>query len=234
MQALILASESPYRAALLSRLGLTFSTISPGINEERLHGEAPKALATRLAAQKAEAARHTLAASDITTPSAQTSLNVHAPTKAVPSVTEELRPASRADASTLIIASDQVAACGDNVLGKPLTMDNARAQLASMSGQTVDFYTALDILHLQTGVHYTALDTTRVTLRLLDELTIERYLDLEKPLDCAGSFKVEALGISLFDAVTSEDPTALIGLPLISVCKGLRHFGWSVPPAETA
>ena len=220
MQALILASESPYRSALLARLGLEFGTVKPDIDESRLATEGCAAMAERLAAGKACAARGLLAA----TPSGADSTS-----QPVPADAFLQGHGSAAKAHPLIVASDQVAALGDQSLGKPLTMDNARAQLGSMSGQTIDFFTALHILHLHTGRTYTALDTTRVTLRELDGAAIERYLNAEKPLNCAGSFKVEAMGISLFESVHSEDPTALIGLPLISVCKGLRHFGWSVP-----
>jgi septum formation protein len=132
-------------------------------------------------------------------------------------------------ADALVIASDQVAALGHRRLHKPGSTDLACAQLASMSGQTVEFITALHLLNTATGQRFEAVDRTVARLRELGSDEIERYVKRERPLDCAGSFKVEALGISLFASVSSEDPTALIGLPLIALCNGLRRFGRSVP-----
>ena len=115
------------------------------------------------------------------------------------------------------------------LIGKPLSHEKAAQQLSAMSGQSVTFYTSLHLLDWPSGSTYTALDITRATLRMLDAQSIERYLKTDKPLDCAGSFKVESLGISLFDSISSQDPTALIGLPMIELCRGLRHLGWNVP-----
>lgn len=129
----------------------------------------------------------------------------------------------------IIIASDQVAALGDQILGKPGTLARARLQLHSMQGQAVSFHTSLYMRNLADNSHYAALDTTVATLRSLSMNEIDRYLDTDNPLDCAGSFKVESLGISLFDNVRSNDPTALVGLPMIEVCKGLRQFGLELP-----
>ncbi|MFK7857827.1 MAG: nucleoside triphosphate pyrophosphatase [Granulosicoccus sp.] len=143
---------------------------------------------------------------------------------------EKAHAASRLiDQACLIIASDQVVSNGHVTLGKPGTPDRARAQLASMSGQSVEFFTSLYILETSSGRHFTALDTTRATLRMLDEQSIARYVEADNPLDCAGSFKVETLGICLFESIESQDPTALIGLPLIKTCEGLRHFGLPLP-----
>ena len=122
-----------------------------------------------------------------------------------------------------------MASTGDTLLGKPLHAGNACRQLASMSGQTVIFHTSLHLLDVQTRKCYTALDVTRATLRKLDDSSIARYVERDQPLQCAGSFKVESLGISLFESVTSEDPTALIGLPMIELCRGLRQFGLCIP-----
>ncbi|ASJ74443.1 Maf family protein [Granulosicoccus antarcticus] len=129
----------------------------------------------------------------------------------------------------IIIASDQVAALNFERLRKPGSVELARAQINKMNGQYVDFFTALCLLDTTTGHQFTALDHTRARLRELSEAEITRYIDADLPLDCAGSFKVESLGISLFDSVDSSDPTALIGLPLIALCKGLRTFGFSLP-----
>ena len=204
MQAVVLASSSQYRAQLLSRLGLEFEALSPDLDESFEPDESPTQLATRLARQKAHAVDAMLKKADEQT--------VVKPTP-----------------SRLIIGSDQVAATGNITLGKPETAEQACAQLSRMSGQCVEFLTALYILDSVTGRYFTALDVTTATLRALDEHSIARYVAVDKPLDCAGSFKVEALGISLFEAVKSDDPTALVGLPLIKVCEGLRYFGMQLP-----
>jgi septum formation protein len=130
---------------------------------------------------------------------------------------------------SIVIASDQVAALGNQILGKPVTLERARAQLESMRGQSVSFHTSLCMRNLADGTHFCALDTTVVKLRSLSTGEIGRYLDADDPLDCAGSFKVESLGISLFSSVETTDPTALVGLPMIAVCAGLRQFGLDVP-----
>ncbi|MFT4729235.1 MAG: septum formation protein [Granulosicoccus sp.] len=130
---------------------------------------------------------------------------------------------------SIIIASDQVAALGDQILGKPGTLERARQQLASMQGQSVSFHTSLYMRNLADDTHFSALDTTVAKLRMLSSGEIERYLDADNPLDCAGSFKVESLGISLFSSVETSDPTALVGLPMIALCEGLRQFGLEVP-----
>lgn len=129
----------------------------------------------------------------------------------------------------IIIASDQVAALGAEILGKPGSLKRARQQLGSMQGQTVRFFTSLHMRNLANGACFCALDTTVTRLRPLGSADINRYLQADKPLDCAGSFKVESLGISLFSSVETSDPTALMGLPLISVCEGLRQFGLQIP-----
>lgn len=131
--------------------------------------------------------------------------------------------------NSLIIGSDQVCALEGQVLGKPGTVERAVQQLRSMRGQSVTFATALTVIQASSGESQDYVDLTVATLRDLSDAEIERYIDAEMPLNCAGSFMVEKLGISLFDRVESEDPTALIGLPLISLCKSLRHFGISVP-----
>jgi septum formation protein len=121
----------------------------------------------------------------------------------------------------VVIGSDQVAALGDETLGKPGSIERARQQLLACSGHEVIFYTALALIDAD-GLAHTATDLTRVRFRELDDAEIARYLARDMPLDCAGSFKVEGLGISLFDSVSSEDPTALIGLPLLALCRLLR------------
>lgn len=131
-------------------------------------------------------------------------------------------------AGTWVLGSDQVAELDGRPLGKPGQRAAAIAQLQSMSGRRVRFHTAI-ALQAAGGPPLQALDTTTVAMRTLQDDEIERYLDAEQPWDCAGSFKVERLGISLFEAVETRDPTALVGLPLIATAALLRQAGFRVP-----
>jgi septum formation protein len=126
-----------------------------------------------------------------------------------------------------VLGSDQVAALGPALLGKPGTREVAIAQLAAMSGREVHFHTAATLRRGQ--VVFEVLDTTVVVFRRLHDAEIARYVDTELPLDCAGSFKAEGLGISLFESIRSSDPTALVGLPLIAVARMLRQAGYDLP-----
>lgn len=188
---LVLASTSAYRRDLLSRLRLPFETARPEVDETPLPGEAPDALALRLAAAKAAAV-------------------------------------ASAQAGAWVIGSDQVAAIEGRPLGKPGDRATAIAQLQASSGREVAFHTAVA---LAKGVSALAphLDTTRVRFRTLSTAEIARYVDAERPFDCAGSFKCEALGIALFEAIETQDPTALVGLPLIATARLLREAGFALP-----
>lgn len=126
-----------------------------------------------------------------------------------------------------VIGSDQAADLDGRILGKPGGREAAIAQLAAMSGRTVRFHTAVS---LRRGAHaLAAVDLTQVRFRGLAAAEIERYVEAEQPFDCAGSFKCEGLGISLFEAIESHDPTALVGLPLIAVSGLLREAGYALP-----
>ncbi|MGH8217936.1 MAG: Maf family protein [Steroidobacteraceae bacterium] len=127
-----------------------------------------------------------------------------------------------------VIGSDQVAAAGELILEKPASVARAREQLAALSAAEAYFYTACTIL-APTGFRAAHLDRTRVVFRQLSIEEIERYVARERPLDCAGGFKAEGLGIALFEHLESSDPTALIGLPLIWVAAMLRRLGHAVP-----
>ena len=129
----------------------------------------------------------------------------------------------------LVIGSDQVAALGNTVLHKPGNIEIAREQLRASSGKNVDFFTGLCLFDTRTGLNRSALDHTRVVFRELTNAEIDRYLERERPLDCAGSFKSEAAGIGLFERIESTDPTALVGLPLIALTKLLREAGFALP-----
>ncbi len=129
----------------------------------------------------------------------------------------------------LIIGSDQVAALGDIRFGKPGTVERAIAQLQSMGGRSVIFHTALALLNTRSGRVQVEVVPTEVRFRTLTDAEIVRYVNKERPLDCAGSAKSEGLGITLLDALSGEDPNALVGLPLIALARMLRSEGVALP-----
>ena len=135
--------------------------------------------------------------------------------------------AQRPDA--IVIGSDQVADLHGQPLGKPGTHERAVAQLRQMSGQTVLFQTAVAVVCAATGLAACELAVVRVVFRDLTDTEIERYLRAEQPYDCAGSAKSEGLGITLLDHIDNDDPTALIGLPLIRTARLLRQAGLQLP-----
>lgn len=130
---------------------------------------------------------------------------------------------------SLVIGSDQLAVCGHEVLGKPGSGERAILQLKSLSGQRVVFHTAVHVINTETGKHEGHVDLTTVQFRTLSEEEIRRYVARDKPYDCAGGFKVESVGISLFTRVETQDPTALVGLPLIWLTGALRRNSFDVP-----
>lgn len=130
--------------------------------------------------------------------------------------------------AAIVIGSDQVPALGDRVLRKPGDRDGAIRQLTACSSRAVEFLTAVTVIGPGGGAE-SFVDRTVVRFRALSAAEIERYVDAEQPFDCAGSFKVEGLGITLFDSVESEDPTALQGLPLIRLAGCLNRLGVQLP-----
>lgn len=137
--------------------------------------------------------------------------------------------AGRGRKNALVIGSDQVAELNGSILRKPRTAECANAQLHASSGQLVSFHTALCLLDTRNSHQHIHVDHTLVYFRELNAVEIKRYVEREQPLDCAGSFKAEGLGISLFERIESEDPTALIGLPLIALARLLRTCGVALP-----
>lgn len=129
----------------------------------------------------------------------------------------------------LVIGCDQVAECGGLRLGKPGSAEAQRAQLLACRGRELRFHTALAILDCDSGNADLHLDLTVCWMRTLDSDAIARYVDAEPAWDCAGGFKVEGRGIALFAAIRSEDPSALIGLPLIALCRMLDSAGIAIP-----
>ena len=129
----------------------------------------------------------------------------------------------------LIIGSDQVAVVGETLLNKPGNHANAVIQLRLMRGKAVHFYTALCVLNSRTALRQTALIPVTVHMRELSDEQIERYLNAERPYDCAGSARIEGLGITLVARLECADPSALVGLPLIALCGMLRNEGMALP-----
>ncbi|MCZ6560147.1 MAG: Maf family protein [Gammaproteobacteria bacterium] len=129
----------------------------------------------------------------------------------------------------IVIGSDQVATVNDQIVGKPADRSAAFSQLRAASGQCMDFHTAVYIACPLPGKALAYRDTTRVFFRQLDDAVIESYLDKEQALDCAGSFKSEGLGIALVERIDTQDPTALIGLPLIWLATALRPLEFVLP-----
>ncbi|WP_093297094.1 Maf family nucleotide pyrophosphatase [Pseudoxanthomonas sp. CF385] len=152
--------------------------------------------------------------------------------EAVPAMAARLAQAKAAAIATQhpgawVLGADQAAELDGAPLGKPGHRDAAIAQLSAMAGRQVRFHTAVALVRDDETL--AAHDITTVRFRSLDAAEIERYVDAEQPFDCAGSFKSEGLGIALFDAIESTDPTALVGLPLIAVCRMLRDAGFDLP-----
>jgi septum formation protein len=191
MQQLILGSSSPFRAEILTKLGLPFITASPDIDESSLVGEQAQQLVQRLSEQKA----YKIA---------------------------ESYP------NALIIGSDQVAVLDGAILGKPGNHDNAVKQLTAASGKTVKFLTGLALLNSQTGHIQSVVETFEVGFKTLSATQIDFYLHQEQPYQCAGSFKSEGFGISLFSKLHGNDPNSLIGLPLIRLISLLEAEGIDV------
>jgi MAF protein len=129
----------------------------------------------------------------------------------------------------LVIGSDQVACLDGRILGKPGNRENARRQLRDASGRRVSFYTGLCLLNTVSGRKQLACEPFHVRFRPLNDAQIERYLDFERPYNCAGSFKSEGLGIALFERLEGDDPNALIGLPLIRLVEMLGAEGIELP-----
>jgi septum formation protein len=187
--ALILASTSVYRKALLSRLQVPFACVSPLVDEKPLPLESPHALSQRLALEKA-------------------------------------RAVSKLHPNAYVVGSDQVLDLNGQALGKPHSHSNAVTMLSQMSGRTMQFHTAVAVVHgLETR---TGIDTVTVTFKQLSQAHIETYLQLDQPYDCAGSCKSELLGIALCERIESQDPTSQIGLPLILTLRLLNELGYEV------
>lgn len=185
---ILLASTSPFRQALLRKLGLPFITAAPEVDESPQPGENAEALVTRLAVAKGQAL-------------------------------------AKAWPDHWIIGSDQVCVLDGAIAGKPHTAENARAQLRVASGQAITFYTGLALFHPASGRLLQCCEPFVVHFRSLTDAEIAGYVEKEQPLQCAGSFKSEGLGICLFDRLEGRDPNTLVGLPLIALNGMLQQAG---------
>lgn len=201
MPQLVLASTSPYRRQLLQRLRVPFACVAPGVDEAavKLSLRHPEPVVHELARQKALAVATRLPD----------------------------------DAMAIVVGSDQAACIDDDLLDKPGSTTAAVAQLQRLQGRTHRLLTAVAIAHrrAQGGrielVEF--LDRTHLTMRTLTTTEIERYVAAEQPLDCAGSYKIEGLGITLFERIECADQTAIMGLPLLRLGAELRRLGVPLP-----
>jgi septum formation protein len=189
---LILASTSPYRRALLQRLGVPFRVLAPSCDESALKRDVsdPALLAERLADAKASSV-----------------------VSAAP--------------GAAIIGSDQLVVCDSRILGKPETAAGAIDQLTFLAGRFHDLITALVVICGDRRLRH--MDVATLRMRPLTRAAIERYVAADRPFDCAGSYKLESRGITLFEEIQSEDHTAIMGLPLIAVVSMLRALGFEIP-----
>jgi len=131
--------------------------------------------------------------------------------------------------TAVVIGSDQIAVCNGEIVGKPGSPEKAAAQLKQFSARTVLFLTAVALVSEESGCFYERTVATDIDFRELGDAEIHRYIEMDRPLDCAGSFKSEAAGVTLLRAMRSDDPTAIIGLPLICVSEALRQAGFKLP-----
>jgi septum formation protein len=143
--------------------------------------------------------------------------------------TEKAQSVAKKHPQALIIGSDQVACIDSGILGKPGNRKNAIAQLMAASGKTVTFYTGLCLFNSATQNSQVLCEPFQVTFRHLNEEQVTRYVDKEQPFNCAGSFKSEGLGVSLFERLNGDDPNSLIGLPLIQLIRFLANEGIMLP-----
>ncbi len=152
-----------------------------------------------------------------------------APTRALRLATAKADGAAQGQENAVVIGSDQVAELAGKILHKPGSVEHACAQLRASSGHAVVFHTTVCVHDTRSDQRHTHVDRTTVHFRRLNDAEIQRYIEREQPLDCAGSFKCEGLGIALFTRIDTQDPTALIGLPLIALAQMLRDCGIALP-----
>ncbi len=187
---LVLASTSPFRQQLLSKLAIPFITAQPDCDETPLGNETPQNLVMRLAQEKARSCK--------------------------------------LDKPSLVIGSDQVCVIDGKIVGKPHTTEKAIEQLLSQSGKAITFYTGLALFNTETAETQVVCEPFIVHFRELNETMVKNYVEKEQPLNCAGSFKSEGLGIALFEKLEGDDPNSLVGLPLIRLIQLLENEKFKV------
>ncbi len=207
--ALILASSSAYRQQLLGKLHLPFTVMSPDIDESARDSESAAELVERLAVEKARAVVEKLGQ-------------------------EKNSSATPAPDKQLVIGSDQVAVIDNEILGKPHSHERALQQLRRSQGKRLCFLTGLCLYNADSGQYQSAVEPFYVHFRELPDTQLERYLLAEQPYDCAGSFKCEGLGISLFERLEGDDPNTLVWLPLIRLILMLQLEGVALSSGSTS
>lgn len=192
LKKLILASTSPYRAALLERLSLSFEKVGSDVDEDSFKEAIsdPRELTETLAYEKAKSV-----------------LEIHP--------------------DAIVLGGDQISLFKDEILGKPHTVENAVNQLLKLQGKSHQLITSTCLLSKDEKILWT--EVTTLTMRSLNEAECLSYVQKDSPLNCAGSYMIEKLGISLFEKIEGADQTAIIGLPLIRVTTELRKRGFDIP-----
>jgi len=233
MPRLILASTSPYRKAQLAQLGVPFGQRAPGLDEDHWKQiiQAPDELALALARAKAEAVAAQLAAEAVQPPT-EAEGDAPADAEAVQPAAEAAQPAAEAEgappADAGIVAGGQVAALDGDVLDKPGSLDGAIAQLTRLAGRTHQLHSAVAVYDMATCTMHSELVSHAMTMRPLTATQIRRYATRDEPFDCAGSYRIEALGVALFSAIEGTDHSAIIGLPLMTLTGLLASCGVEV------
>jgi septum formation protein len=191
---LILASTSPYRRALLERLGISFRCVAPTVDElavaSEMGGAPPRMLAEELARAKAKSV-------------------------------------AAMEPDAVVLGGDQLVSFDGEILGKPLTEEGAMSQLLAMAGRSHELITAIHVIHDRKSYAHTDVAILHFRPLTLDE--IRRYVEADLPLDCAGSYRLEALGIALFERIESDDHSAIVGVPMIALTSILRSIGFEIP-----
>jgi septum formation protein len=191
---LILASTSPYRRALVERLGVPFRCVAPPVDERALEDSMPGATPRQLAEHLARAKALGVAA---------------------------------VEPGAVVIGGDQVVSVDGSILGKPGTAGHAKDQLRLLAGRSHELITAIHVIHQ--GRSHAHTDVTTLTCRPLTPEEIDRYVEADRPTDCAGSYKLESRGITLFAEIQSADHSAIVGIPLIALTSILRSIGLAIP-----
>lgn len=196
---LILASTSKYRKALLARVGIDVDTFKPDYDERPVEGLSARELVEHHGVQKTKAVVDSLA-------------------------TEALSKNCALDDDLYVIGSDQGLIFQEQLVGKPGSVEKAVEQLKAFRGKTCDLVTSLCVMHAASRKSWTRVDVTTLVFANLTDEALHTYVEADMPIDCAGSFKIESRGPILFEAIHTDDPTAIEGLPVMALCSILRDL----------